>query len=368
MRKFRIDREKLRKAVSLINPIVDYFDINAISDSILLSLKEDKIEVVGRNNTICVKSILPVEKEFNESLSMILNAKTLIHIVNTNTVKELTFEVHGGEEDLEDGIGRVIIKGNSRSSLPIRASSDFPDFPDIEKGEYSNVNIKELVGILRNSESYVEKDSISYNSGICCGGGLVVATDRLHGLFTKYRLPIDTFVISPSVLSPISMLDEAKMSIIDTPNVLGIIGKIDDIIVLLSISLMHEEYPLEKTKAAIKLWLESESFKFSVNKSELSETITRMKGFIRGKSGFIEGHLNEQELKILVSFQQNESEEVLNVYGSRGKIAFRMNSRYWEEIIRISDEMVNVIIVPEYGILNIRNRELLYSASIKSIE
>lgn len=366
MKSFIINIQQLKKALALLSPIIEKADIHAISDSILLSIDKNQIEIIGRNNEICIKAILPIINSNNNSFMILVNAKTLLHIVFTSTVESLIFEISG--KNIEEGEGHVVIMGNSKSSLPLKSLRSYPEFPDITTGIYADIDIEEFVTILNRASSYVEKDSIAYNSGICCGNGLIVATDRLHGLFWKYKIPIGLFVISPSILKPLKLLESAKISLIDSPAVLGIVGKIGGIMVLLSISTLHDEYPLDRTKAAIKLWSESKTYRFSVNRDILQDAIIRMKGFIQESTGFIEAHISNEIMTLRTVFQQYESEEKLEYYGETPPIAFRMNFKYWMEVIKESSDIVNLIIIPQYHILNIRNENYLYSAAIQLIE
>ena len=84
MKSFIINIQQLKKALALLSPIIEKADIHAISDSILLSIDKNQIEIIGRNNEICIKAILPIINSNNNSFMILVNAKTLLHIVFTS--------------------------------------------------------------------------------------------------------------------------------------------------------------------------------------------------------------------------------------------------------------------------------------------
>jgi len=356
--KFKFKREDLQGALQIIKPVTEVFDLQSISDSLYFDIATNIASIFATNNRVFSVARIPVHSK--HIIEFVVDARTIIHIVNNNTVNVLEFELSG--TNIAEGEGTLKVKGNATSILPLKSITAFPTFPDFRSVSYQDINIKELVAVLTLSSRFVKKNSLKYNSGICITGNTIIATDGPHALFYKYDLPILPCTIPIDAINPISFLEKVSVAQIES-GLLAFKGRIGTAEAFVGINTLEEEFPYDLILSYVGKWLKSKSKKIVIEKESVVGVINRLRGFSSNLTGKIDVRLSNNSLTLSGMFGQNETTETVSCEYEGESVEFGVPLKYWIDVFDVTGKIIEFILLEESPVIIVTEGKVLYSAS-----
>ena len=358
---FKVNRDDFLKVLNIIDSVVSSFDLQSISDALYFKAVKGDLVLKATNNSVYVETILYSSDFRNKPIEFITDAKRIIHIARTNTTEFLEFTLKG--KNIENGEGRVEVKGNSKSILPLRNVSVYPIFPVFNDVSFKEIEGENFIETLQLLSNYVERQSLGYGAGICVSGNHVLATDNTRGVFLKEKFPISPFTLLPSSIKPLSLLSDMEVGEISESRLTAFKSDEEKSTTYIGISSIEEAYPYEELLDIVNEWRKSDNYEIEISKQDLMEASKRFSGFASPEFQRIEMNVSGKKLELYYNYNEYESRESIECEHVED-FSFGILTSTIDQMLKVASEKIKILINKEKPVLVFTNKNLLYFASI----
>ena len=357
--RIKIERDEFLKGLHRVQGIVERRQTMPILANILLSTKDNKVEISATDLEVGIKETR--RAEVVEEGSVIVNAKKIYEIVRE--LPEESIEIKTNENNwLEIKSGRALF---NIVGLP---SEEFPSLPDPDLEKYNIVKRGDLRSMIEMTHFAVSQDETRYNLNgvyIECGedgdGVLrMVATDG-HRLAIVDRKNIGSLDLKEGIIIPKKGISELKKILDDGEGEIEV-GFLDNSILFktdatnLIVRIIDGDFPdyrqiIPKENDQI----------MRVEKEKFLSVARRMAVLSSERSKGINLSLSPGKLEVTASNPDiGDAKEVIDVDYAGENISIIINSRYLIDGLNAIDENEVVLVLKNSstpGILKPLNRE-----------
>lgn len=364
--KFKLKTINVKKAMNLFKHITTNFDFNNISDNVFFEIKDGNLFLRATNELIHAKVIFNLLSE-NKLLDtkFLVPATELINVIRFADSKYIKFNLQA--EDSKEGIGKLIIKGKSKASLPLKSLFQFPKFPNINENFQTVENEENFKQKLNLLSQFTDKEATNYLSGINYNPNTLIANKKISSLMFKNELNLeDDFILSTDILKTFKMINNINIS---KDKFFNIKGKIEQIDAIISYKLINDEYPVKRINKAKKQWLNAEYKPINITINNLSIITSKLKHLINQNKDNIT--MNVSNNKITFKYEHNNFKferhiEETNSINLNIKLAYKR----LEELLSISKAFnkkeINIRLL-ENNIMLIKDAEYLYMCGVLEV-
>lgn len=341
--KFTINREEFLKAILTSGKVASPSPEDPILATLKLEVFEDRLEVIGSNGEISIKSIVPKFKDDKEVLrdikvgSILVNSKILTDVIRNLEDNEITFPV-------EDN-ALVRIQNNRFSyNLNVIRGEEYRDIDFDESGIRVELTARDLIDAVNQTafSASIKERAVLTCLNIESNGIKVYFTATDGARLSKKEITVEEELPKFSININAKIFSEGIKTITTEEKVIlfisdkNLVLKLDNTVILFTLTV--GDYPNTKNIIPHNFF-----YKLETQANELLKVLTRVVLFSGERANIVKLTMSDSEVVVSSkSLQVGDASEKLSLYqytGERLEISF--NVKYVSEAIRsLKDETI----------------------------